>query len=106
MDENVQMIPYAVHEGGMARMERTNRRLWILCLVMFLALVATNAGWIVYENQWEDVTTTTQEVQQDVDTGDGDGDVFVHGIGDFYGADKAERKEDYYEDPEEENRGE
>ena len=102
MGENVQMIPYAVHEGDVARMERTNRRLWILCLVMFLALVTTNAGWIYYESQFEDVVTT-QEVSQDVDTGEGD--AFVQGIGDYYGEGKA-KGEDYYEDPEEEDWGE
>lgn len=92
MNNDVQMVPYVVHESSMARMERTNKRLWILCIVMFLALVITNAGWIWYESQWEEVVTTTQEVDQDVDTGDGDGNVFVHGIGDFYGESKAESK--------------
>lgn len=60
-DEKMLSIPYAVHEGDMARMERTNRRLWILCLAMFLALVLTNAGWIVYENQFVDELVVTQE---------------------------------------------
>lgn len=56
MEQN--SVPYIVHEGDMTRLERTNKRLWILCLVMFLALVITNAGWIYYEGQWEDVVTT------------------------------------------------
>lgn len=89
MEKEVQMIPYVVHESDMVRMERTNKRLWILCVIMFLSLVITNAGWIWYESQWEEITTT-QEVEQDVDTGDGAGDVFVHGIGDYYGEGKAE----------------
>ena len=59
MNENeIKDVPYFIHEGVMARMERTNRRLWILCILMFLALVITNAGWIYYESQWEDVITT------------------------------------------------
>jgi len=82
-------IPYFVHEGMMVRQERTIKRLWILCIIMFLALVGTNAGWIWYENQFID-EVTTQEVDQDVDTGFGDGDVYVHGIGDIYGESKAE----------------
>ena len=102
MDDSVQMIPYIAHESAMSRMERTNKRLWILCIIMFLALVGTNAGWIYYESQWEDVVTT-QEVSQDVDTGEGN--AFVQGIGDYYGEGKAEGT-DYYEDPEEENWGE
>lgn len=52
-------IPYLVHEGIMARQERTIKRLWILCIVIFIALVATNAGWIYYEQQFEDEVTTT-----------------------------------------------
>jgi len=95
MDENNLNVPYIVHEGDMARLERTNRRLWILSIMLVLLLVGTNAGWIWYENQFQDVVTTTQEVDQDVDTGDNDGDVIVHGIGDFYGEDKTENKENY-----------
>lgn len=57
-DKNRMDIPYFVHEGVMARMERVNKRLWILCLVMFLALVGTNAGWIWYESQFVDVEVT------------------------------------------------
>ena len=67
MSNDIQSIPYIVHESGMARQERTIKRLWILCILMFIALIATNAGWIYYESQWEDVVTTTQEVEQDAD---------------------------------------
>ena len=60
-NEDPIMIPYYVHEGMMARMERANRRFWILCIILFLGLVITNAGWIVYESQFEDVVTETVE---------------------------------------------
>lgn len=66
-----QMIPYFCHEGDMARMERTIKRLWIMCVILVVLLVGTNACWIYYENQYEDVVTTTQTVTQDVDTGNG-----------------------------------
>lgn len=59
-----QSVPYIVHEGAMARLERTNRRLWILCIIMFLALVITNAGWIYYESQFTEEVMTT-EITQD-----------------------------------------
>ena len=65
------MIPYFYHEGEMARAERTIKRLWILCILLVVLLVGTNAGWIYYQSQYEDVVTTTQTVTQDVDTGDG-----------------------------------
>lgn len=57
-------IPYIVHEDQMVRQERTIKRLWILCIIIFLALICTNAGWIVYESQWED-QVITQEIKQD-----------------------------------------
>ena len=55
-------IPYFVHEGVVARMERTNRRLWILCIILIVLLAATNGAWIYYESQFTDETlTVTQE---------------------------------------------
>lgn len=71
-------IPYIVHEDQMVRQERTIKRLWILCIIIFLALIGTNAGWIYYESLYED-----QVVTQDIDTGNGD--AVVAGIGDVYG---------------------
>lgn len=70
-------IPYIVHEDQMARQERHIKRLWILCIIIFIALIGTNAGWIYYESLFEE-----QVVTQDIDTGDGD--AVVAGIGDAY----------------------
>lgn len=56
-----QSIPYFVHEGMMARMERTIRRLWILCIILILLLAGSNAAWIWYENQFIDEVTVTQD---------------------------------------------
>ena len=65
------------HEGDMARMERANKRLWVVIIILIVALIGSNAGWIIYESQFEDVT-----VEQEVDTGMGD--AYVHGVGDIY----------------------
>lgn len=59
-------ISYAAHEGIMARMERTIRRLWILCIILILLLAGTNGAWIYYENSFEDVVITAE---QSADTG-------------------------------------
>lgn len=59
-------VPYYVYEGEQARAERHIKRLWILCIIIFLALIGTNAGWIIYESQFEDVTMT---VTQDTPSG-------------------------------------
>lgn len=68
-------VSYIVHEGMMARQERTIKRLWILCIIIFLALIGTNAGWIYYESQFEEVVLT-----QDAETGIG-GNINLSGVG-------------------------
>lgn len=78
MKDEILSIPYIVHESEMARMERTVKRLWILCIVILLAFVLSNAAWIVYENSFEDIA-----VEQEVDTGEGS--AYVTGIGDING---------------------
>ena len=71
-------VPYYVHEGDMARMERTVKRLWILLILVMVLLVGSNAAWVWYESQFEEVVTT---VEQELETGDGD--MIVSGIGDI-----------------------
>lgn len=59
-------VSYYEHESIMAHMERSNRRVWILCLVLVLALIGTNGAWIYYESQWEYTQESTQiEAEQD-----------------------------------------
>jgi len=73
-----------IQEMYAASMERTIKRLWITTILLIVLLVGSNICWIVYENQFEDVT----EVTQDVDTGNGE--AVVNGIGDLnYGENKA-----------------
>lgn len=61
-------IPYFSHEGDMARMERTNRRLFIIIIILIAALLGTNAAWLYYENQF---TETKVEIEADQETSDG-----------------------------------
>lgn len=77
MDKNTPMISYAAHEGMMARMERTIRRLWILCIILIILLAGTNAAWIWYENQFMDESLT---VTQDLDSGNGGDAVINDGV--------------------------
>lgn len=60
-------IPYIAHEAALAREERTIKKLWILCIIMFFALVATNAGWIYYESQFKSEVTTIEAEQTGAD---------------------------------------
>lgn len=77
-------ISFLAFESATARQERTIRRLWIICLVLILALIATNSAWIYYESRWEVVETEiTQEVEA---TADGDSNLNLNTIGgDYYG---------------------
>ena len=80
MNENPQTVQFATLESVCTRLERSNRRFFVIVLVLLGALIATNAGWIYYESQWQVVeTTTTQTVTQD-----GGENRFIGG--DYYGA--------------------
>lgn len=59
---NLPDVPYLVHEQDMARQERTIKRVWILCIILIIALIGTNAGWLYYENSFEDVVVTQEKV--------------------------------------------
>ena len=79
----------AAQELIVAVMERQVKRLFILCLVIFIVLVASNAAWLYYENQFEDVTTSvTQET-----SADGGGSAVINGENAgavFYGESKTD----------------
>ena len=58
-------VPYVVHESDMARSERhTKALIWVIVLLIVL-LVGTNAGWLIYESQFEVVEETTTTITQD-----------------------------------------
>lgn len=77
--ENAHVVSYTAFESACSRLERSNRRVFVLCLILIAALIATNVGWVLYESQYQAVEVT-QEVGQEAD-GDGSNQ-FVGG--DFY----------------------
>lgn len=64
MEEQIN-VPYIVHEADMARMERTNKRLSVLAVIVVALLFISNALWIWLWNQYEYVDTVTTSVSQD-----------------------------------------
>mgnify|MGYP007069873156 CR=1 FL=1 len=54
-----------IHDAYISMAERTIKRLWILCIIMFLALAGSNVAWLYYENQFADEETTTIDALQD-----------------------------------------
>ena len=79
-------------EAHEARLERTIVRLWVVIIILLLLLFGTNAGWMYYENQFEDVTTT---VTQEVDAkAEGDSDLSLNTIGGDYNGGESESQTD------------
>lgn len=90
-DNNIRFII----ESSLAKLEKANTKLWIVILVLILALIGTNAGWLWYESQYEDTVTTTQTVTQEA-MSDGNSDIILKSIGgDYYGG---ESETDYNND--------
>lgn len=58
-DNEVVMIPFVAHESAMNRMERANKRLWIVILIMFI-------GIITYLLMPSEIIEETTENNQDV----------------------------------------
>lgn len=54
-----------VYESAMARMERANKRLWVIVILLIAALILSNAAWIYYESQFQVTETSTFEAEQD-----------------------------------------
>lgn len=79
-------IPYFVHQDDMNKLDQSHKRIekWLVgfMIAMFIALVGTNAYWIYYENQFEDVVTETYTAETDqggTAIANGDGTVTVNG---------------------------
>lgn len=55
MNENdrPESVPYIVHEGSMARMERALKRTTIALIVAIVLLFASNIAWLIYESQFD-----------------------------------------------------
>lgn len=56
----MEMISTAQHEKEMTRMETANKRWFIAFIIVLCMLFATNAGWVIYENQFQDVVVTQE----------------------------------------------
>ena len=65
-------------ESTFARFERIIKWLCIIILILIIALIGTNAGWIYWESQWQYVESTT--VTQDLDASDGGNAVINDGV--------------------------
>ena len=62
-----------VHEQSLAlemlsELKKSSKRWFVICIVLLIALVISNVGWLIYESQWEEVTETQTVEQHQEDT--------------------------------------
>ena len=60
-------VPYIVHEGAVARLERVIKCLWKLVILLIILLVASLSALIWLESKVETVETTIEAKQQTTD---------------------------------------
>ena len=82
MNENQINLNYAFDSQG-ARLERANKRLFIICVILIIALFVTNGLWVFYETQFD---TISIEAEQEAD---GNSNNYVIG-GDYGGETESE----------------
>lgn len=63
-----------VHEQSLAlemlsELKKSSKRWFVISIVLLIALVISNVGWLIYESQWEE-TTETQTIEQHQDDTD------------------------------------
>lgn len=66
MEDNKLIVPFAAFEVALLRLERTNKRLVAIIVLLTTLLFGTNAAWIWYESQFSDEVIT---VEQDTKSG-------------------------------------
>jgi len=57
-------VPYIVHEGDMARLERSNKRLLIALIAALTVMLLNNIAWLVHEHV--DNQQNTQEITSEI----------------------------------------
>lgn len=62
-----------VHEQSLAlemlsELKKSSKRWFVISIVLLIALVISNVGWLIYESQWEEVTETQTIEQYQEDT--------------------------------------
>ena len=62
-----------VHEQSLAlemlsELKKSSKRWFVISIILLVALVISNIGWLIYESQWEEVTETQTVEQHQEDT--------------------------------------
>lgn len=54
-----------IHDAYMAYAERTEKRLWIIIILLIVIGVGSNMAWVYYDHTFADEETTTIDATQD-----------------------------------------
>ena len=67
-DNEVVMIPFVAHESAMNRMERANKRLWIVIIIMFVGMLTylLIPNEVIEENTQDVNDITNSEIHQNI----------------------------------------
>lgn len=60
-------MPLAVHENLRAQSNVDKRRLWIVVIILIVLLFGSNLAWLVYESQFDTVTTRLEVTHENDD---------------------------------------
>lgn len=71
INNDMAVMPIAQHEKDQNRLTYIIKRLIAVIVLLVVLLVGTNAGWLLYENQFEAVEETTTETIVTQDNADG-----------------------------------
>ena len=52
----------------LSELKKSSKRWFVISIVLLIALVISNVGWLIYESQWEEVTETQTVEQHQEDT--------------------------------------
>ena len=70
---SVENMEKQVHEQSLAlemlaELKKSSKRWFLVSIILLVALVVSNIGWLIYESQWEEVTETQTIEQHQDDT--------------------------------------
>ena len=70
---SVENMEKQVHEQSLAlemlaELKKSSKRWFVISIVLLIALVISNVGWLIYESQWEEATETQTIEQHQDDT--------------------------------------
>lgn len=58
-------VPYIAYEAALTKAEFSFKRLWAAIILLIVLLFGSNAGWLYYESQFKETTTTIEAEADD-----------------------------------------